>query len=465
VVNLLVKPFYVLGIDIEIQNRVGTDVYGNYFALLGFAFIFNMILDLGINNYNTKEIANDPLFLKNKFSKLLALRFLLFIAYLVVVFILGYFLGYTDYQQKLLLLLGVLQGMAMLILFLRSNLSGLLLFKKDTFISVFDRMLLIAILSYLLWGSNLDSFKIEWLIYSQMVAYGITIVIAFIFLFKYIENVSFSINKKFIASIFKQSLPYLLLTILMMMAYRLDSVMLERMLINGKRQAGIYAKGFRFFEAANMIAYLFAVLLLPIFTKMLSKKEDVSDLTILSFKILFSGAFVITVLCFVYNKELLGLRYIEHIDEAAPVFGLLMISFLFVCIAYIFGTLLTANGSLKTLNKIALATLIINVILNVILIPKYQAWGAAIASVISFSFSSILQVYFSFKKIPLKVDSRNVLNLIVFISGVIIFSYLSTIFFDFWLYNAIAFVLLSTLWIFITRMLSITKLITILKNE
>ncbi len=464
-VNLMVKPFYVLGIDVEVQNRVGTEVYGNYFALLGLAYILNMILDMGINNYNTREVAHNPNFIHEKFSKLISLRILLVVVYLLVVMLVGYFIGYTPFQQKILFLLAITQGMAMTVLFLRSNLAGLLLFKKDTLISVLDRILLILILSFLLWGGVFREFKIEWLIYSQMISYGITIVVALVFLLKHIKKLHFTVSKEFALRIFQKSMPYLLLTILMVLAYRVDSVMLERLLPDGKIQAGIYAKGYRYFEAANMIAYLFAVLLLPIFSKMLGKKENVSELVLLSFNILFSGAFVVTVLCFIYSKELLALRYIEYIDQAGPVFGLLMISFLFVCVAYIFGTLLTANGSLSVLNKIALVTVVLNILLNAMLIPRYQAWGAALASVITFSFSTVVQVFFSFKYIKLDIKPRYLFNLLLFIFGVLIFSRYGTIFFDFWLYNALTFVILSTLWIFVTRMLSVSKLIAILKNE
>ena len=36
ILNLLIKPFYILGIDAEVINRVGASVYGNYFALINF---------------------------------------------------------------------------------------------------------------------------------------------------------------------------------------------------------------------------------------------------------------------------------------------------------------------------------------------------------------------------------------------------------------------------------------------
>ena len=47
-VTLLVKPFWILFIDREVQNVVGTENYGFYFALLNFSFLFNILLGLGI---------------------------------------------------------------------------------------------------------------------------------------------------------------------------------------------------------------------------------------------------------------------------------------------------------------------------------------------------------------------------------------------------------------------------------
>ena len=43
--NLLVKPFWIFGIDRAVQNEVGAEVYGSYFALFNFAFILNVFLD------------------------------------------------------------------------------------------------------------------------------------------------------------------------------------------------------------------------------------------------------------------------------------------------------------------------------------------------------------------------------------------------------------------------------------
>ena len=46
--NLLVKPFYIFGIDRTVQNVVGTEVYGLYAAMFSLSIIFNIILNIFI---------------------------------------------------------------------------------------------------------------------------------------------------------------------------------------------------------------------------------------------------------------------------------------------------------------------------------------------------------------------------------------------------------------------------------
>lgn len=42
--NLLVKPLWIFGIDLTVQNRVGAEQYGLYAAIFSFTFVFNLSL-------------------------------------------------------------------------------------------------------------------------------------------------------------------------------------------------------------------------------------------------------------------------------------------------------------------------------------------------------------------------------------------------------------------------------------
>ena len=98
ILNLLIKPFYILGIDAEIINRVGPSVYGNYFALINFSFLLNIVLDLGITNYNVKNIAQYHQLLDKHFSGIITLRFMLVFIYLLATFSIAFFIGYNQKQ-------------------------------------------------------------------------------------------------------------------------------------------------------------------------------------------------------------------------------------------------------------------------------------------------------------------------------------------------------------------------------
>ena len=423
--NLLVKPFYILGIDAEIQNRLGNEEYGLYFSLLGFTFLFNILLDVGIVNFNTRTIAQQPFLIAKYFSKIFSLRLFLAIIYGGFVLLLGSVIGYDSTEIYMLIWLICNQILAAFTLYFRSNLAGLLLFKYDSIVSVLDRFLLIVICSILLWGGVTDKpFDIYWFIYAQTFTYSVTAIVALLFLLSKQKIGKLKGNKLFSIAILKQSAPYALLILLMTFYYRADSVMLERMLEDGKTQAGIYANGFRFFEAANNIAFLFATLLLPLFSNLLKNKKPVASLINLSSRILIPGAILIATICFFYSQELIGARYLNSTTQSGEVFGLLMICFVFISTTYIFGTLLTANGNLKTLNKIAFLGVILNVILNLILIPMYQAYGAAVASVITQGLTALAQVWLSKSYFKLKLSVELLSKIILFTIIMIIIGYL-----------------------------------------
>ena len=313
--NLLIKPFYILGIDAEVINRVGASVYGNYFALINFSFLLNIILDLGITNYNVKNIAQHHQLLEKHFSGIITLRFILVFIYLLCTLFIAFFVGYNIVQLKLLLILAVNQALVAFILYMRSNLAGLHLFVQDSLVSVLDRILLIIICSVLLWGGlSSKPFQIEWFVFAQTVAYLITLLFCAFILIKKTKTFSIKWSLPFALVILKRSFPYALLILLMTIYYRIDSVMLERMLDDQSVQAGIYAQAYRFFEASNMIAYLFAALLLPILSRMIKMNESVAEIVNCSFKILMFFACTLSVFSYLYSYELMNFRYNQYVS-------------------------------------------------------------------------------------------------------------------------------------------------------
>jgi O-antigen/teichoic acid export membrane protein len=303
-------------------------------------------------------------------------------------------------------------------------------------------------------------------VYAQTIGYVLTAAIAFFTVYFKTHHFTLKWNWPFSLMILKQSFPFAILVLLMTFYNRLDSVMLGLLLPEhtGSEQAGIYAKAFRLLEAGNMIAYLFSVQLIPVFSKMIKHKENVEHIVKLSFILLITPALVVSVGCFFYAAELTSLINHGTIDSTSE-FRILMLCFTAVSTTYIFGTLLTANGNLKQLNTMAIVGICINLVLNFILIPHYQAFGSAISSLATQFFTAGIQVYFAIKIFKFKVNVRLLIALFTFLVGIIAFNYLSKYVTANWMINFGIACTACFAWAFISGLISVKSILRFIKYK
>jgi len=406
--NLLVKPFWMLGIDVGVQNSVGAASYGIYFSIFNFTMLFSMVLDMGTTNFNNRTIARNNDLLDKHLSGYIALRLLLAVAYFVVLFAAALLIGYRGFQLKLLFWIGLNQFLNAFLLYVRSNISALLMFKTDSVISVTDKLLMILFCGMLLWGNITDEpFRIEWFVWSQTLAYIITIAVALTIVLRKAKLRRLMWDGPFFWHIIKKSFPYALITLLMASYYRIDSVLLERLLPRdiAATQAGIYATAFRLLDTLVMIAYLFSVILLPLFSKMLKQKENVVPVVRTSFSLLFLYSVSAVVILYVYREPLIQFFYPETMENSVAVFRLIIFGLIPISMNYLFGTLLTANGSMKVLNITAAVGIVINVVVNLLLIPRMEACGSAVASFCTQFTVSVLQFALAMRIIGIPMRS------------------------------------------------------------
>jgi O-antigen/teichoic acid export membrane protein len=408
VLNLLVKPFYILGIDAEVQVRMGADAYGSYAALMSLSFLLNILLDLGITNWNTRHVARITDGSSGGVSGLLPLRGLLVLFYFIVLLPAAMLIGFSGAQLGLLALLGLNQALAATLLYLRSHIAGAQRFTHDSVLSVLDRVLLIVICSVLLWAPHFHDqpFQLRWFVLAQTTAYALAVCVALFFARRDGLVTGFRWEPKEWRAVLRDSAPYALLVLLMTFYYRTDTLMLERLLPDGPAQAGVYAQGFRFFEALNMMGFLLAGLLLPMFSRMLKEGDPVGPLAGLALRLVIAGGVAVAVTGSVHAKQLMDLRYAEHTSDSAVVFAILVWSFVAVCTTYVYGTLLTASGELWLLNWMAAGGMVLNITLNFVLIPRYQVVGAAFAGLVTQGLTALVQVALASRKFGLHLPGK-----------------------------------------------------------
>ncbi len=466
--NLLVKPFWIFGIDRTVQNIAAPGEYGFYFTVLNFTFLFNMLLDFGITNFNNKNIAQNSHLLNKHFSGITLLRLLLGVVYFAVIFVIAKVIGYDGRHMYFLAFLAFNQFLISFILYLRSNISGLLLFRIDSAISVLDRLLMILFCSVLLWGNiTTEPFRIIWFVYAQTLAYILTAFVALLIVIRKAAFRRLQWNTSFFLMIIKQSFPFALLVLLMSFYNRIDSVMLERLLPKGigTTQVDIYAKAYRLLDAVNMIAYLFAVLLIPIFARLIKDKSPVEGMVKLSFTIIFTISMIIASCSSFFSDQIMSLLYVGQIQEAQKVFVFLIIGFIPISTTYIFGTLLTANGSLKALNIMALTGMILNISLNYLLIPHFMAVGSAYASVITQFVTAFIQVAIAQRIFRFAINWKYIFTLLFFAIGVILLNLAARASGFDWRIAIVVTGVASVIWAFVLKLMNIGRFIRLIRNE
>jgi len=334
-INLLIKPFYALAIDTSVQNIVGPEAYGLFLAIFNFVYIQQIFADLGIQNFNNRNISRNPEQLVEQLPKILSSKILFTLGFITITLLTSWIFGYLQHFDEILVWVIASQATLSFLLYLRTNISGTGKYFTDSFISVLDKLILIIWMSYVIW------------VHPSLV--------------------------------------------LLMAGYsRMDGIMLEQILNDDALAAGKYARSFRLYDTVNNFTFLFAVLLLPMFSKMIKTRENVQELVTWAFKLLAMVSLFSIVMIYFRGEEILRLFYV-NVDSGFPVtLFLLMIAGLALSLNYIYGTLLTANGNIRILNI-----------------------GAAFATVLTQFLVLLLQVIFSYKYFKLNGSLANAIKLIL----------------------------------------------------
>lgn len=458
--NLSIKPFFIFAIDRKVQNTVGPQEFGVYFALLGFSFIFNTLLDLGITNFNNRNISQNSHLLSKHFSRIVILKLTLGLFYVTICALAGLAWGYDGRHMRLLLILCFMQFLISLIAYLRSNISGMHLFKTDSVLSAMDRMIAIAICIPFIWGHFLThNIDIMDYVYIQTASYFSVAIIAFAIVVRKAGFIKFAWNRTFSMMILKKSFPFALLGMIMSFYNRIDGSMLERLIHDNGAQAGIYAQAFRFLDATNMIAVLAAGLLLPIFARMLKLGDNVESMVKTAYTLLFALAIVVACGCSFYSGNMMKMLYSSDVTETSVIFPILMCCFMGSATQYVFGTLLTANGSLKYMNIITSCGLVANITLNLILIPRFQAVGAAIAGLTTQLLVPGIQIFVVKKMFGFKTLPEMMIRLLIFGVGEIGIAFGSIHLPLDWRISFVAMIAASGIWALATGVINIKSIL------
>lgn len=413
--NALIKPLYLLGIDRGVQNRVPAGEYGLYFTLFQLSFIFQIVADFGLQAWLTRTCAQNPADAQKQYPYFLSLKAILSLLYLLITGTAAFFLGFwVQYPFLLTLLLG-LQLSNSFLLFLRATISGLGFYRYDSYLSVSDRALCILIMGLFLYLPALQhQMSIMLFVGVQLFALLLSATVSILFLRR--KSFSFRLGYDYskLKILLREGFPYAVLVLLMSTGSRIDTLLIPLLSEQKYDGSALYAGSFRILEALNIIGYLFAGLLLPMFSKKIQDGDFTAKLANKSIRLLLALMIPLAFGLSVFSESIIPILYQNASLEMATTFSILVLAIIPMGGNYIYGTLLTATGSLWAMNRIFVLILGINIVLNLFLLPRFGIPGVALASLITHSLAFILQLRLCLKKQVVGSSASLILRIFLF---------------------------------------------------
>ncbi|WP_198508993.1 oligosaccharide flippase family protein [Bacillus sp. FJAT-44742] len=294
---------------------------------------------------------------------------------------------------------GILQGQIKIGTF---NISELLSF----FVNLLGVLLLV-------WLFNLDiigAALVQLLMGIVMLVY-LTIVITKKF------KITFKYNKEVSKSLFNHGIKFALALFILTLNYRVDIIFLEQM--TSPESVGIYSIGTNLSE---LIWKLPAAMGMVLFAKSASSKVGDEKTYLRAVKLLRMSMPLLLCIClllWIMAPFLVSVIYGEEFISSVEVIRILLPGIFVIVISKILHPDLAGRGFPLYAFWVFVGPLILNIILNLILIPKYGMSGAAWASTISYSLGGLLFgiVYSRKEQIPLRTvlflqlsDIKEVIN-------------------------------------------------------
>jgi O-antigen/teichoic acid export membrane protein len=292
-----------------------------------------------------------------------------------------FFFQFSFFKSILFFIIAINQLIFSFFQFGRSFVQGLQRFGLDSWLSSIDRIFLILLGSVLLYTTFGMSLGILSFVGIHFIAYVLSLAITYFFLLRNISVKYNQVSFSFIYRLIKDALPFIIISVLMVIYTRIDAVLLQNIIPNGNEHSGVFALSYRFFDSAYNALYLFSIFLLPAVSAHFSNQNH----TIIRQKVIYSFVFATFIALGFIIITFFGCKYIFYFiyktdsPYAIHTYQLGVWSILGMAWMYVFGSFLTGIGKYKPIIIIVTIGVLLNIGLNLWLIPLYKAVGAAIA--------------------------------------------------------------------------------------
>lgn len=372
----IIEKLITLAIVVILARYLGVEGYGIYALALSFVGLFGHIFDGGLNLLLMREISKEnigqPQLLGHVFIGKMLLGFVVLIAIILLAIA-------FDYPKTVLLSI-VIYSVSMLFLSFSNTFRSVFIALGRTefegFLLVLNRLLLLG--GVILFAAL--SIKIPVIMTAHIIAIAIVVALGAYLCKKFFFAPLWNIDYQSIKKLFKDAMPFAIGAIMGEIFFNIDNVMLSKMV--GMESVGYYNAAYKLSFSGMLFANTLTLVAYPYFSKKWpADKDNVFRMFdgILKALIVVSVAFSLS--ASILSENIVELVFGEQYRESIMLFNILVWSVPPLYAMHLTGRALEAIGEQRFTANTMLISVAVNICLNFILILKYGAVGASIATV------------------------------------------------------------------------------------
>lgn len=366
--------FYI----VYIARYFGAEGFGVISFALAFSGIISIFADLGLNTLTVRELSKNQSLESNFFGNVTFIKIVLSLITLVGSLMILNFMNYPQYTIEVVI--------TVLLAFVLNGITGIFnsIFQareKIVFQSIGQIVGILLLFIGVLLGIY---FRFEILGFAFLFLFSNAIVLIYSFIICYWKFFSPKIkfNWDFSKSALKISLPFGLTGISGMLYTNIDSVMLS--FFQGNEVVGLYNAAYRLILALLFIPGIINIIIYPHMSRFhISSKNSLKLVNETYFKIMIvigiPIGFTVTILAKKIIFLIFGFEYLGSVIALQ----ILIWTTVFTFTGATFIRLFEATNRQLIVAKISVICLSVNILLNLILIPKFSYVGACISTVVT----------------------------------------------------------------------------------
>ncbi|OAN14365.1 hypothetical protein A3783_00125 [Exiguobacterium undae] len=392
---LFFEKIFIMAINFFVSlwmaRYFGPEKFGDYNYALAIVSLFSSFVPLGLIGYLVKELSQNP---ENE-REILGTSFLLRLLGGVLGFIISTIVGLSFIKDDDVFILFMFFNIMLLIqpfeviyLFFES--------KIQSKVSVMSRLIgfVISSLIKIILILNNSSLEIFGLVYVSEFIFSL-ILITFYYNKKVINIKKWNFSKDLSKKYLKSTWPLMLSSLSAIIYLKADQIMLNSM--SGSKEVGIYAAAVKLSEVWFFLPTIITSSVFPVLISSRENKSEFEKVLQKNYDFLFGLAFFAAILITLFADLIIKYTYGIEYQDSALVLKIHVWGAIFVFMKALLNRWFIIEEMLKFSAFTHVLGMVINIILNILLIPKYGAIGASIATVISYVFSIYL-ITFLFKK-------------------------------------------------------------------